>query len=208
MVLSNFAVFEGGDGSGTSTQLRALEGRLGSKLGKDGAWCCWEPTEGPIGRLIRAALRGEPRLRPETVARLFAADRHEHLFGPGGVVERTAAGRLVVSDRYVLSSLVYQGLDCGEALPEALNRDFPKPELLLYFAVDPETAAARYAGRPVKDVYERLDFQRRVNERYERLLPAYASDGCRLVRIDAGRSIGEVAEQVWSALAEMPILKA
>ncbi len=168
--------------------------------------CCFEPTDGNIGKLIRAALRGDERLLPETVARLFAADRGEHLYGPDGITERCGRGELVVSDRYVPSSLVYQGLECGQALPLSLNSLFPHPELVLYFDLDPEIAVGRLQVRAVKDAYERLDFQLRVRERYEALLPDYAADGCRIERIDASLSVEEVAGQVWSLISCLPIM--
>jgi len=207
MIVPNFVVLEGGDGTGTSTQLHRMQQDLaGYGHGIRCHFTC-EPTDGPIGTLIRSALRGTVPLRPETVARLFAADRFEHLHQPGGILERIAAGELVICDRYVPSSLVYQGLDCGAALPARLNADFPYPEMILYFDIAPEHAAERFASRQDKDVYERLDFQIRVHERYAAILPRYAAAGSTLVRIDASRSIDKVAEQVWSALKKLPILQ-
>lgn len=198
-------VFEGGDGTGTSTQLGMLQRKAAAK-GLSASFTC-EPTDGPIGKLIRSALRGDTPLRPETVARLFAADRGQHLYGPGGIVELCEAGMLVICDRFVPSSLVYQGLDCPASLPEELNGHFPYPELILYFNIDVETAAQRYGKREIRDHYERPDFQAKVHKRYAAILPRYAADGgSRLVSIDAAGSIEEVSEQVWSALEKLPIL--
>jgi dTMP kinase len=157
--------------------------------------------------MIRASLRGDFPLLPETCARLFAADRNEHLYASGGVAERCARGELVISDRYVLSSLVYQGLDCGEDLPWSLNRGFPGPELLIFFDLDPETAMERIRSRPGRDLYERLDFQIKVRERYLALLPEFERSGVRVVRVDASQSPEETADQVWSALENMPIMR-
>jgi dTMP kinase len=209
MILQNFIVFEGGDGSGTSTQIELLRRRFDSRRdgGLPALFTTFEPSDGPIGRLIREALRGDLPLRPETAARLFAADRNEHLYGSGGVREHCLRGDLAVSDRYVPSSLVYQGLDCGEALPALLNRDFPLPELLLFFDLDPRIALERLETRPGRDLYERLDFQIRVRERYRALLPAYASPGVRLEYLDASRPAEEVAEEVWRLLRNMPIFE-
>jgi dTMP kinase len=201
IILPNFAVFEGGDGTGTSTQLALLGERLGG-----GFYPTAEPTGGPVGRIIRSALRGDLALRPETLALLFAADRNEHIYGPGGIAERCGRGELAVSDRYILSSLVYQGIDCGEELPEALNAAFPLPEILLFFDLDPEIALERVKDRPVKDKYEQHPFQIRVRERYRALLPRWEDAGVRVATIDASREKTEVAEQVWSVLVKMPIL--
>jgi dTMP kinase len=206
-IFPNFVVFEGGDGSGTSTQLELLRKRFASPgdTGFPALFTTFEPTDNPIGRLLRQALRGILPLRPETIARLFVADRNEHLFGPGGIKERCRGGELVVSDRYVPSSLVYQGIDCEETLPALLNRDFPRPELLIFFDIDPVLALERLENRSGRDFYERLDIQKRVRERYHALLPAYAAGGVRLECLDASKPVEEVAEEVWRVLLKLPI---
>jgi dTMP kinase len=205
-VLRNFVVFEGCDGSGTSTQLELLRRRFGGGLPK--LVCGFEPTDGPVGRLLRGALRGNPRLCPQTMAHLFAADRAEHLYGTGGIAELANGGSLVVSDRYTLSSLVYQGLECGDALPRTLNSGFPAPELLLFFDIDPETALRRIENsRETKDIYERLGFQTRVRERYIKLLDACREEGSAAAIIDASAGVSEVSEAVWQAIRALPIMK-
>jgi dTMP kinase len=206
MIIQNFIVFEGGDGSGTSTQLNLLGERLALVVPRCAYHIGFEPTEGLIGRLIRSALRGEPGYCPETVARLFAADRGEHLFAKEGIIERAARGELVVSDRYVLSSLVYQGIACGSDLPFRLNEDFPYPELLFYFELAPQKALERIVSRPVRDQFEQLEFQQKVAARYETLLPLYGSGGTRIVRINAAQSVEEISAFLWSEVRKMPIL--
>ncbi|MDR0876841.1 MAG: dTMP kinase [Treponema sp.] len=209
-ILSNFAVFEGCDGSGTTTQLALLEKRLGLPAKNQAAprfFPTFEPTRGPAGLLIRRALKKEIVLLPDTLARLFAADRTEHLYASGGVLAHTGAGELVVSDRYVLSSLVYQGIECGEELPAALNAAFPAPELLVFFDLDPVIARERLQSRAALEIYEYLEFQTLVRERYHALLPACRESGSRVEIIDASKRPEEVAEEVWSALQKMPIFE-
>jgi len=206
-ILRNFAVFEGGDGSGTSTQLALL----GRKFAANGQQCpaffpTAEPTEGPIGRLLRSALKNDPFLLPDTLARLFAADRGEHLYASGGIIERCKQGELAISDRYVLSSLAYQGIECGEDLPRSLNSPFPAPELLLFFDIDPQIAQERLGSRPSLEIFERLDFQKKVRERYHALLNGYRDAGVRVEIIDAAQSVEKVAEEVWRQVSKMPIL--
>ncbi|MDR1586445.1 MAG: dTMP kinase [Treponema sp.] len=212
-IIRNFAVFEGGDGSGTSTQLSLLEKRLAG-LSENAAvpggpvfYPTFEPTEGPVGKLVRSALKKEISLRPESLARLFTADRTEHLFAPGGILERCRRGELVVSDRYALSSLVYQGIECGDELPHSLNASFPLPELLLFFDIDPEIACGRIQNRPFPEIYEYREFQQRVREKYKALLGEYEKAGVRVETLDAAKSAGDVAEDVWRALEKMPILR-
>jgi dTMP kinase len=204
-IIPNFAVFEGGDGTGTTTQMGLLERRFAG--GRPVFHPTFEPSGGPVGKIIRSALRKETALLPETLARLFAADRGEHLSGPGGILERTGRGELVVSDRYVLSSLVYQGLECGEELPRTLNAPFPAPELLLLFDLDPRIAAERLRGRPSLEIYEYRDFQEKVRDRYHALLPLFRDAGVRVEVIDASPPPEEVAESVWRALRKMPIFR-
>jgi len=207
-ILANFAVFEGGDGSGTSTQLTLLTGRFAASRPHGPAFFpTVEPSGGPISRLIRSALKNDPPLLPDTMARLFAADRGEHLYAPGGIVERCQRGELVVCDRYILSSLVYQGIECGETLPRGLNAPFPAPELLLFFDIDPQIAMERMGSRSSLEIYERLDFQKKVRERYHALLGEYRDAGVRVEVIDAAQSVEKVAEEVWSQIAKMPIMR-
>jgi dTMP kinase len=205
-ILDNFAVFEGVDGSGTSTQLALLKDKFAAHLSKKPFFYpTFEPTDGVIGRLIRSALKNTPPLKAETLARLFAADRNEHLFADGGIVERCRRGELVVCDRYVLSSLAYQGIECGRELPAALNSAFPAPELLLLFDIDPSVSEERLRGRPSADIYEHLEFQKKVREQYLSLPDGYRNAGVRVEIIDAAQSVEKVAEQVWRALSKRPI---
>jgi dTMP kinase len=204
-IIRNFAVFEGCDGSGTTTQLSLLEKRFESRAGKPVFRPAFEPTDGPVGRLIRSALKKETALQPLTLARLFAADRTEHLYAPGGIVERCGCGELLVSDRYTLSSLVYQGIECGDEIPRMLNASFPGPELLIFFDLDPEIAGQRLKNRPSLEIYEYLEFQQKVREKYLSLLPECGASGIRVEIIDASKTPEEVAEEVWRAIGKMPI---
>jgi len=223
-ILKRFTVIEGCDGSGTSTQLELLRKRfiVPAKSKKYAFMAAepepvyssppffptCEPTQGPVGVLIRRILKGEYTVTKETLARLFAADRWEHLYGNGGIVERCGRGELVVSDRYTPSSLVYQGLECGSELPEALNAEFPHPELLIYLDVDPQTAMKRIAGREEKqEIYEKADFQAMVREAYLKLLPDYEKAGIRVISLDGTMPPEELALEIWRAVLKMPIMK-
>jgi dTMP kinase len=207
-ILKNFVVFEGIDGSGTTTQLDILEKFVLQNQNRLPSFhITFEPTNGSIGKLIRLSLRKEIVLDPKTTAFLFAADRNEHLFSPGGIAEHCNNGKIVVSDRYFPSSLVYQGITCGDELAAMVNKCFPGPELLLFFDIDPETAEKRIAGRPAREIYEYLDFQINVRKRYKALIPQLAEKGVRVEVIDASKTKDEVASQVWRAIEKMPIFK-
>ncbi|MDR2792899.1 MAG: dTMP kinase [Treponema sp.] len=209
MVVNNFVVFEGGDGSGTTTQLELVRQRFEKEARERTLpllWTTCEPTDSVIGALIHSALRGSITLRAETLARLFAADREEHLFAENGVKDRCSRGELVISDRYALSSLVYQGIDCGDALPKLLNEAFPAPELLFFFDIEPEIALGRIENRPVREIFEYLDFQVKVRERYKALLPWYEEQGTVIITVDAAKMPNVVVEDVWKELKNLPIM--
>lgn len=197
-ILPGFIVLEGIDGSGTTTQLA----RLASRLDRAGLRHVEssEPTRNPVGRLLREALSGSFAARPETVARLFAADRGEHLGGPGGIVELTAGGTLAISDRYLFSSLAYQGLTCGPELPALLNASFPLPELLFYFELDPHMAMERMSSRAAFEIYENLEFQKRVAAAYATVIDSFRDSGMTIVRIDASESPDSIEARIWSSV--------
>jgi dTMP kinase len=206
-IIPNFAVFEGGDGSGTTTQLSMLLERL-KKKGGPCFFPTFEPTNGQIGKIIRAALTKEAPFAPQTLAFLFAADRNEHIYGSDGILEHANLGELVISDRYVLSSLVYQGIECGDALPSSLNSRFPAPETLIFLDLEPEIALERMKNRASLEIYEYLDFQVKVREKYKSLLGMYADVGVKVETVDASQTANEVADKVWSIVSQMPIFKA
>jgi dTMP kinase len=206
-ILRNFAVFEGGDGSGTSTQLALLKQKFAARGNLPPVFFpTAEPSGGSIGLLLRSALKNDPKMQADTLARLFAADRGEHLYAENGIIERCKRGELVVCDRYTLSSLVYQGIECGETLPRNLNSPFPAPELLFFLDLDPEIAQKRLETRPTLEIFEHLDFQKKVRDRYLSLLDEYRNAGVQVEVIDASQNVEEVASEVWSALSKMPIL--
>lgn len=209
MILRNFCVFEGIDGTGTTTQIRELEARCRKE--SIPAWFTCEPTDGEIGKLIRRALSGNPNLAPDTMARLFAADRGEHLEGPDGIRSRLNAGEMVVSDRYFFSSIAYQGSAGDPELPFRANADFPFPELLFFFDLDHDAAMDRVERRAgALEIYEKRDFQRMVRERYREIIPRFASiePKMKVVNVDASLPVAEISEIIWSEVRNLPIFKA
>jgi len=209
-IISNFIVFEGGDGSGTTTQLSLLE-RSFKNLKTPFFYPTFEPTDGRIGKIIRAALKKEITVKPDTLAMLFASDRNEHLNGEDGILSQIKKGVLAASDRYVLSSLVYQGIECGDELPVFLNSRFPAPELTLFFDLSPQIAVERMKHRYKNsassyEMFEDIDFQIKVREKYHSLIDIYRSKGARVEIIDAEKKPDEVAAQVWGIVSKMPII--
>ena len=194
----HFIAFEGGEGSGKSTQARRLAERLGSR-----AVLTFEPGHSNLGAEVRRLLLDAPDLdiTARAEALLMAADRAQHVVD----VIRPAleAGKAVISDRYAASSIAYQGH--GRQLPPgqvAQLSDWATdglwPELTVLLAVPPGVAEGRRA-RP-KDRLESAgrDFHERVHEGF--LLQAM-SDTDRWATVDGTRPEDEVAAVVWDIVS-------
>ena len=167
MILKNFIVFEGIDGSGTTTQIK----KLTESFSPESVFTTSEPTGNETGKFIRRVLKGDFCADGRTAAYLFAADRCEHIYGAGGIEEALKNGKLAVSDRYIFSSLAYQSIFCGAELPRLLNSPFPLPELLFYFKIDAETAISRVTKRGGQiEIYEKLDLQRKIAARFDEII--------------------------------------
>jgi dTMP kinase len=191
-----FLVLEGLDGAGTTTQGRLLRERFI----KENIPCVLtsEPTEKFLGRTIRAILQGTEEVDPSTMPLLFAADRNEHLYGRGGILESLERGEVVICDRYIFSSLAYQAIDNDFEKVRLLNAEFPLPEILIFLTVSPETGDDRLVSREKREIYEVLDFQRRVEKSYERAIAAYSDSGMRILRLDGTRRPELIHEEIWS----------
>lgn len=209
MILRNFIVFEGIDGAGTSTQIEMLMNSPHARKFFPTA----EPTNGETGRFLRRMLGGEFRLDPRTAAYLFAADRCEHLWGTGGDdfnggIERICAGgKIVVSDRYLFSSIAYQSVTCGGELAKILQAPFPLPELLFFFKIAPEVSLSRIGGRGKREIYEEVEFLRKTEERYERAISEFEGTGMKIVTIDAAKTKEEVAAEIIGAISDAGMLE-
>ncbi|MDR2602119.1 MAG: dTMP kinase [Spirochaetaceae bacterium] len=196
-VLKNFIVFEGGDGSGTSTALARIKSRAAAS-GLD-AFFTAEPTDRETGILLRGVLSGKHKLSAPHLACLFAADRAVHLFAPDGIIE-ACKKKLVFCDRYVLSSIVYQGIECGEDAPKKMNAYFPAPEKLFFFDLDAQKAISRIKGRDKKEIFETLDFQKKAREAYLKNLDFCRSQGSEVFVLDAGLPPQKIEDAVWNAV--------
>jgi dTMP kinase len=198
-IQENFFVLEGIDGAGTTTQTRMLSERLE----REGSphWATWEPTDGPVGKLIRSILAREVPALPCTIALLYAADRSEHTGAPDGILARAARGQLVISDRYLFSSLAYQSIECGEEFVYGLNRDFPLPRVLFFIDTPVDVCQQRLSRRGREELFDGLAFQRRVRERYLATFERFRESGMRIVICDGDRPAAEIHEELWGILA-------
>ena len=196
-----FIVFEGLDGSGSSTQATLLSERLIHAERR--VWLTSEPSAGPIGQLIKLFFSGRVILPPEREVRdrqfayLFAADRFDHLNNPtNGVFKHLAEGVDVISTRYMFSSLAYNVETPEErALVQRLNADFPNPDGLIFLECPVELAIQRLAvSRPTLDTYENRGKLLEVEANYQRIIASY--EGPKLV-VDASLPRDVIADKVF-----------
>jgi dTMP kinase len=199
-------VLEGVDGSGTTTQARLLCERM--RASHIPVHPTAEPSQGPVGSLLRQALTGRvvvrgatSAVRPPawtTMALLFAADRMDHL--DGEIEPNLAEGVSVVCDRYDHSSVAYQSVAGGG--PQAiawireLNRHARRPDLTLVLDVSPQLAAERRrARRGQAELFDEDDVQARLCAFYAGLPGHFAGE--RVMLVDGSGTTEAVAQRVW-----------
>lgn len=191
-----FVAIEGVDGAGTTTQTQLVRQVL-ERAGRL-VHSTREPSDLDVGRLIRAFLSGRS-LHEHAMALLFAADRLQHYHQE--VAPLLERGAVVLTDRYLLSSLVYQGEVLGE--PQAggwvheINRFARAPDLTVLVSVTAEEAARRRAARAgTEERYDARALQARLVERYAR---AVTTCSPHLV-VDGHQAPDAVAAQIAQAI--------
>jgi dTMP kinase len=190
-----FVTFEGIDRSGKTTQAGLLVDALG-----DAALGVREPGGTPAGERLRDVLKdAEIELAPETEALLFAAARSE--LGANVILPALDTGKVVVSDRFLDSSLAYQGgarglgIDDVERVNQFATRGL-RPDLTFLLDLSPDDAAGR-VGESDRFEDEGTELQAAVGAAYEHLIEA---DPDRWRRIDATRSPDEVHADILAAV--------
>lgn len=192
-----FIVLEGMDGVGTTTiaerlsqalQARDLRVRLTA-----------EPTAGPFGCLLRQHIQREVTLDPQAASLVFTADRADHL----GSVIRPALerGRWVVCDRYLLSTLAYQGADGvdREAILAA-SEGFDVPDVTFFLDAPDDVRTERMSARGHVDRYEDPAFAERLRASYRVSIDLLRSRGHRIEEVDASRPAEDVLSDVVARL--------
>lgn len=200
-----FITFEGPEGAGKTTVIAEIDKRL-ERMGKDTV-LTREPGGIRISEKIRSIIldNSHQEMDGRTEALLYAAARRQHLVEK--IIPALEEGMIVLCDRFVDSSLAYQGFARGLGMDEvmSINRfaiEDTMPDLTIFFDISPEEGLQRIeanAGREQNRLdNETLQFHKNVYEGYERLQEKYAE---RIVSIDASKPLSEVTENVWKLIS-------
>jgi dTMP kinase len=188
-----FIVIEGLDGSGKTTQAILLAKRLNSS---HNTVLTAEPSRGKIGTFIReSCLYEDKRLPTEAEALLFAADRVEHM--QNEIKPALDEGKLVICDRYVYSSIAYQG-SAGLSLDwiKTINARALQADFAIFIDVAPERVLERLQRK--KSVMETLETQQKVREVYLKFV-----EKGELVRVDGDKPKEVVADALYTKVLSL-----
>lgn len=202
--MSLFITFEGGEGSGKSSALRLLDERLRAEGYQ--TILTREPGGTPIAEQIRNVIldKANTAMDSRTEALLYAASRRQHLVEK--VWPAIKEGKLVLCDRYLDSSLAYQGGARGLGIDNVLNVNLfategTFPDLTLLFDIEPELGLERIAKNASREVnrldLEKIEFHRGVRATFLSLAKRYPE---RFVVLDASKSLPEVVEDAYQAI--------
>ena len=180
-----FIAFEGIDGAGLTTQAELLEKYLRSK--KHDVILTKEPTNNLIGGLIRAALRKEWITSNRSLQLLFSADRAHHV--EKEIIPALESGKIVITDRYFLSTIAYGMIELEKEWLKALNSKFLIPDIIFIIDIPVEVSLERIKiSRFGFELFEERAKLEKVRKNFIELSKEY--ENCFL--IDGNRKIEEV----------------
>jgi dTMP kinase len=201
-----FITFEGGEGSGKSTAIKHIV----SELEKEGysVVLTREPGGTPIAEEIRNVIldKKNTAMDPKTEALLYAASRRQHIVEK--ILPALKAGKVVLCDRFLDSSLAYQGGARGLGIDKVyeMNQfatDGLLPDLTILFDIEPELGLKRIAANAGREVnrldVEKLPFHHAVRDAFHELVKKFPD---RYVVIDASKTPEEVASEAYAAIKE------
>lgn len=212
MKKGKFIAIEGVDGSGISTQTNMLQSWMINNEDNYGkTYFTKEPTDGPVGNIIRLALAKRLKALDEKVmSLLFAADRLDHLCCHGeeqqkeGIITLLEKGFNVISDRYYLSSYAYQSLSVDLEWLRQINKYSLKPDLTILLQVPIEESAQRRSKSRIHDeLYERADFLSKISHNYATIAKSLISEGENIVIINGFRDKNIVFEDIKNVVSQL-----
>jgi len=198
MTRGKFIVFEGIDGSGKTTQLQTAK-IWWEKTGYN-CMVTKEPSDGETGKLIRKYLTGElTGASNHYLAALFAADRLDHIFKSGGMLEflNADAKNVILCDRYYLSNYAYQSFDIELDWLLALNSvsaQTCKPDCHIYINITPETAFERIKNRGKTELFERYERLKSTAENFSKIIKKLTDENIFIT--DGEKKVKELSEEI------------
>lgn len=205
-----FIVIEGIDGSGKGTQSKRLKSWLTDKnkhATTHSVFHTMEPTGGKIGVLLRNALK-DGTIAPKILALLFAADRIEHC---KEIEQHLEEGKIVISDRYLYSSIAYQGSQgVDKEWIMEINKFSLIPDIVFYLDITPESGLKRIFSRAKsyehlkneqkeRDYLEKIDSLEKVRKNYLKL----ADENPFFVTINAEKTRKEVQGSIRKVMGRL-----
>ena len=204
--MSKFITFEGGEGSGKSTVLKKVD----ALLRQDGyqTVVSREPGGTPISEQIRNVIvdKANTKMDPRAEALLYAASRRQHLVEK--VWPSLKEGKIVLCDRFLDSSLAYQGGARGLGIDEILKvNEYATegflPDLTLLFDIDPKLGLARIAANQGREVnrldLEKMSFHEQVRATFQSLANRYPE---RYIVLDASKELDDVVSDAYQAIKQ------
>ena len=199
-------VIEGLDGAGTTTQTRLLEQWLIQKHAVD-AITTREPSNGPVGAMIRAILAQRLSADPLTLAGLFATDRLDHIYRPGGINDLLQTGKWILMDRYYLSSFAYQASSMNEEQIKwlrAIHQPCPRPEITFFVDVPVDVCLERISQNRYAEyeLFEKKTALDEIRAQYFIAMNYFQSQGEKFVLINGAQPIEAVQQDLQSAVTQ------
>jgi len=204
-----FITLEGIDGCGKSTQVKLLSENL-KKAGHK-VFSTFEPTDSPIGSVIRNIFKSRIEADHKTIAGLFVADRLDHLLNKtDGILKKLDEGYTVISDRYYFSSYAYQGVHMSldwVIASNSLSAELLRPDINIYIDIPPEISIKRLnSGRSSIELYETIENLRNVKEKYMEVFKLLKSKE-NIFITDGDRSPEIIASDIWNEIYKMVVNK-
>ena len=209
MTKNLFLAFEGIDGSGKSTQVKLLSGQL-ERAGHRVYTTC-EPTDSPIGSMIRSIFSHRMDADHRTIAGLFVADRLHHLLNKtDGMLKMVREGVSVITDRYYFSSYAYHGAHMPMDWvieSNSLSAELLRPDLNIFIDISPEISLERIRkSRSSVDLYETMENLKIVRDKYFEAMEKLKSEE-RIFITDGNRPQELIAADIWNEILRIGVEK-
>jgi dTMP kinase len=207
MTKNLFIAFEGIDGSGKSTQVKLLTNSLREAGHK--VYSTFEPTDSPIGSVIRSIFNHRIEADHQVIAGLFVADRLDHLLNKtNGILKKLQEGYTVITDRYYFSSYAYHGTHMSlDWVIEAnsLSADLLRPDLNIYIDISPVISMERIMnGRSSIELYETIENLTNVRNKYMEAIEQLKFKE-NIFMTDGNRSSELIATDIWKEVSQIMV---